>query len=97
MVADVDTAAAVTGSAEPAPAYSPRAVLEASSIAKSYRRRPLRRRHTVLRGADLTLYPGEVVGLVGPHRRHLRHNRRAARPGFRPGRRCIHGVPAAIP
>jgi ABC-2 type transport system ATP-binding protein len=42
-------------------------VLEASGIGKSYRRGawPLRREHEVLRGADLALYPGEVVGLVG--------------------------------
>lgn len=42
-------------------------VLAASGITKSYRRGvcPLRRRNPVLRGADLTLRPGEVVGLVG--------------------------------
>jgi ABC-type glutathione transport system ATPase component len=42
-------------------------VLEASGIAKSYRRGlwPARREHPVLRGASLALYPGEVVGLVG--------------------------------
>jgi ABC-type glutathione transport system ATPase component len=42
-------------------------VLAAAGIEKSYRRGPwpLRRRQQVLRGADLTLYPGEVVGLVG--------------------------------
>jgi ABC-2 type transport system ATP-binding protein len=36
-------------------------------VTKSFRRGvwPLRRRHPVLRGADLTLRPGEVVGLVG--------------------------------
>ncbi|HKE52983.1 MAG TPA: ABC transporter ATP-binding protein [Actinomycetes bacterium] len=42
-------------------------VLAAAGIEKSYRRGfwPARRRRVVLRGADLTLYPGEVVGLVG--------------------------------
>jgi ABC-type glutathione transport system ATPase component len=43
------------------------ALLTASGIEKSYRRGmwPRRRRRLVLRGADLALYPGEVVGLVG--------------------------------
>ena len=42
-------------------------VLTASGIEKAYQRGawPLRRTRTVLRGADLVLYPGEVVGLVG--------------------------------
>ncbi len=41
-------------------------VLTASGVEKSYRRGWLPgRRLRVLRGADLTLYPGEVVGLVG--------------------------------
>lgn len=42
-------------------------VLTASGIEKSYRRGvwPLRRSRSVLVGADLVLYPGEVVGLVG--------------------------------
>ena len=42
-------------------------VLAAEGIVKSYRRGvwPLRRRVEVLSGADLTLYPGEIVGLVG--------------------------------
>ncbi|MFI7061738.1 ATP-binding cassette domain-containing protein [Kribbella sp. NPDC050124] len=42
-------------------------VLEASGVEKSYRRGiwPLRRSQQVLRGADLRLAPGEVVGLVG--------------------------------
>ncbi|MDX8034847.1 ABC transporter ATP-binding protein [Lentzea sp. BCCO 10_0856] len=41
--------------------------LVASGIEKSYRRGiwPVRHRQDVLRGADLTLRPGEVVGLVG--------------------------------
>jgi ABC-2 type transport system ATP-binding protein len=44
-----------------------RAVLEASGIEKAYRRGvwPVRQRQQVLRGADLVLRPGEVVGLVG--------------------------------
>jgi ABC-type multidrug transport system ATPase subunit len=40
-------------------------VLAASGIEKSYRRGPLRRARKVLAGADLSLYAGEVVGLVG--------------------------------
>jgi ABC-type multidrug transport system ATPase subunit len=42
-------------------------VLMAEGIEKSFRRGmwPLSRRHPVLRGVDLTLRPGEVVGLVG--------------------------------
>lgn len=42
-------------------------LLTASGIEKSYRRGvwPARRSQLVLRGADLVLYPGEVVGLVG--------------------------------
>ena len=41
--------------------------LEAAGIEKSYRRGiwPVRREHQVLHGACLTLYPGEVAGLVG--------------------------------
>ncbi len=42
-----------------------RPVLEAKGIIKSYRRGPLRRRQTVLQGADLELFPGEVVGMIG--------------------------------
>jgi ABC-2 type transport system ATP-binding protein len=43
------------------------AVLTADSIEKSFRRGvwPVSHRQQVLRSADLTLYPGEVVGLVG--------------------------------
>lgn len=42
-------------------------LLEASGIEKSYRQGvwPVRRQRSVLRGASLALYPGEVVGLVG--------------------------------
>jgi ABC-2 type transport system ATP-binding protein len=40
-------------------------VLTASGITKAYRRGLWRHRGEVLRGVDLTLYPGEVVGLVG--------------------------------
>lgn len=42
-------------------------VLQASGIAKSYRRGlwPIGRTHQVLSDADLTLHPGEVVGLTG--------------------------------
>ena len=50
----------------PAPA-GPVAGLTAAGIMKSYRRGiwPRRRKVPVLRGADLTVGPGEVVGLVG--------------------------------
>ncbi|MGE9807131.1 ATP-binding cassette domain-containing protein [Janibacter sp. G1551] len=40
-------------------------VLEAAGIEKSYRRHGRRTPHPVLTGADLTLAPAEVVGLVG--------------------------------
>jgi ABC-2 type transport system ATP-binding protein len=42
-------------------------VLQASGITKSYRRGhwPFGRTHQILTGADLTLHPGEVVGLTG--------------------------------
>jgi ABC-type multidrug transport system ATPase subunit len=42
-------------------------LLEARGVTKTYRRGlwPRRRSLTVLRGADLVMYPGEVVGLVG--------------------------------
>jgi ABC-2 type transport system ATP-binding protein len=44
-----------------------RVVLAAAGIVKSYRRGvwPLRHRVPVLAGADISLHPGEVVGLVG--------------------------------
>lgn len=42
-----------------------RPVLEARGITKSYRRGPFRRRQNVLRGADLELLPGQVVGMIG--------------------------------
>jgi ABC-type multidrug transport system ATPase subunit len=46
---------------------SPAEILVASEIEKSYGRGlwPLRHRQEVLRGASLSLFPGEVVGLVG--------------------------------
>jgi ABC-type multidrug transport system ATPase subunit len=40
-------------------------VLTAAGITKAYRRGAWRHRQEVLRGVDLSLYPGEVVGLVG--------------------------------
>ena len=48
-------------------AAAPTSVLTAEGIEKSFRRGiwPLSHHQQVLRGADLTLYPGEVVGLVG--------------------------------
>jgi ABC-type multidrug transport system ATPase subunit len=46
---------------------SPATVLDASGVEKVYRRGlwPVRRSRLVLKGADLRLAPGEVVGLVG--------------------------------
>jgi ABC-type multidrug transport system ATPase subunit len=57
----------VPGQLLPPRSKSEEAVLVASGIEKSYRRGvwPARRRAQVLVGADLTLYAGEVVGLVG--------------------------------
>jgi ABC-type multidrug transport system ATPase subunit len=60
----VETATRDAVATERAPATP---VLAAAGIEKAYRRGlwPARRRREVLRGADLALYPGEVVGLVG--------------------------------
>ncbi|HEX8627271.1 MAG TPA: ATP-binding cassette domain-containing protein [Catenuloplanes sp.] len=54
-------------SAIPAGNVDRAAVLQATGITMAYRRGIWSLRHTnqVLTGADLTLYPGEVVGLVG--------------------------------
>jgi ABC-type multidrug transport system ATPase subunit len=58
------TFAAPTAGAEPVAAGP---VLTAEGIEKGYRRGvwPVRRSLPVLRGVDLALYPGEVVGVVG--------------------------------
>jgi ABC-2 type transport system ATP-binding protein len=67
----VTTSSATVSSASVGNASTPRAdaptVLEARGIVKSYRTGiwPRRRSRTVLRGADVRLHPGEVVGLVG--------------------------------
>lgn len=60
------TAAPVCEVPGAAPQLAP-AVLRAEHLVKSYDRGiwPLRRHQAVLRGADLTLQAGEVVGLVG--------------------------------
>lgn len=65
-----------------------RAVLAAAGIEKAYRRGvwPAQRRVRVLRGVDLALAPGEVVGLIG----------RAKRDGGPPGRSLGEG-PARAP
>jgi ABC-2 type transport system ATP-binding protein len=57
-------AEAVTAAGEGSPAGP---LLTASGIEKAYRRGPwpIRRQGPVLRGVDLVLYPGEVVGLAG--------------------------------
>ena len=60
----------VTASAPVRPTTAPahdRAVLAAIGVEKSYHRGPwpIRQRVPVLQGVDLTLAPGEVVGLVG--------------------------------
>src|SRR6266545_4932275 len=59
------TATVAAPTAGTRPATGP--VLTTQGIAKAYRRGvwPLRRGRQVLRGVDLTLNPGEVVGLVG--------------------------------
>lgn len=59
------TAAAVT--AQPPRDQSPEALLVATDIEKSYPNGPwpLRHRQEVLRHASISLFPGEVVGLVG--------------------------------
>ncbi|HET8659211.1 MAG TPA: ABC transporter ATP-binding protein [Micromonosporaceae bacterium] len=58
---------APAGAAGPVAGPVTRPVLAARGIEKVYRRGvwPLRRTLPVLRGVDLVLYPGEVVGLVG--------------------------------
>jgi ABC-2 type transport system ATP-binding protein len=63
----MSTGRAQAATTSPAPVVVADSVLVASGISKSYRRGvwPLRRRTVVLRGADLTLGAGEVVGLVG--------------------------------
>ncbi|MEP7161883.1 MAG: ATP-binding cassette domain-containing protein [Dermatophilaceae bacterium] len=63
MIPDV-TAATLAGPADDGVGTP---VLQASAITKAYLRGiwPRRRTAPVLTGADLTLYPGEVVGLVG--------------------------------
>jgi len=60
-------ASTLATSAEPTTGSSSASVLTAEGIEKSFRRGvwPVSHRQQVLRGADLTLYPGEVVGLVG--------------------------------
>lgn len=55
-----------TDVADHGPAVGPGApVLQAAGIEKAYRRHGRRKPHPVLTGADLTLAPAEVVGLVG--------------------------------
>jgi len=57
----------VAGGTSPLPGRSPANLLVATGIEKSYGRGlwPARRSQRVLRGASLSLVPGEVVGLVG--------------------------------
>ncbi|MGC1210299.1 MAG: ABC transporter ATP-binding protein [Micromonospora sp.] len=40
-------------------------LLTARGLRKSYRRGPFHRRQAVLRGVDLDLHPGQVVGVIG--------------------------------
>jgi len=65
--ANVTDAAVTEPTRSPAAGGRPPALLAARAISKTYRRGIWPRRHAlpVLRGADLDLYPGEVVGLVG--------------------------------
>ena len=53
------------GSVQPEAAASREVLLSARGLTKSYRRGLLRRRQAVLRGADLELRPGQVVGMIG--------------------------------
>ena len=64
MTTTIDTATAVRQLDPPTP-QAP--VLQATGLVKAFHRGvwPFRRPVTVLRGASLTLHPGEVVGLVG--------------------------------
>jgi ABC-type multidrug transport system ATPase subunit len=64
-MSQVDSSPAVV--AEARAAETSTTVMDASGIEKSYRRGlwPVRRSQQVLRGADLSLRAGEVVGLVG--------------------------------
>jgi ABC-2 type transport system ATP-binding protein len=56
----------VTGGEDPAADRPPgTAVLSARGLRKSYRRGPFRRPQLVLRGVDLDLGPGQVVGVIG--------------------------------
>lgn len=57
----------VQGERLPAPAGEPSTVLQAAGLRKSYHRGmwPVRRTQPVLRGVDIRLGAGEVVGLVG--------------------------------
>jgi ABC-type multidrug transport system ATPase subunit len=66
MSVEVVTPGVVAPAAAAVP-EQPLPVLTASGIEKAYRRGlwPVRGRHDVLRGAELALFPGEVVGLVG--------------------------------
>jgi ABC-2 type transport system ATP-binding protein len=63
------TTATLVGRSTDETSVPPRAaaVMSVTGIEKSYRRGvwPLRRSRDVLRGVELALYPGEVVGLVG--------------------------------
>ncbi len=61
------TIPATRPAAMPEEAHPASPVLRAWGITKAYRRGawPVRRTHQVLAGADLILYPGEVVGLTG--------------------------------
>ncbi|ADU09736.1 ABC transporter related protein [Micromonospora sp. L5] len=56
----------MTGGEDPIADQAPgTAVLTARGLRKSYRRGPFRRRQPVLRGVDLDLGPGQVVGVIG--------------------------------
>ena len=53
------------GGSQTAPEETRQAVLTARGLHKSYRQGLLQRRQVVLRGVDLDLYPGQVVGVIG--------------------------------
>src|SRR5512139_524130 len=53
------------GGSQTAAEETSEAVLTARGLHKSYRQGLFQRRQVVLRGVDLDLYPGQVVGVIG--------------------------------
>lgn len=59
------TSSGASGKGQRENTSSPETVLSARGLTKSYRRGLLRRGKPVLRGADIELHPGQVVGIIG--------------------------------